>query len=207
MLIVMSGVSGSGKNTVIEKLMSLCDDFKIFQSATTRKPRANEEEKGVYIFLTKEQFENKIKEGEFFEFEKVHENFYGILKSELDLVRKNTQYNYIRDIDVNGNLKLRKYFSKEEILSIFLDAPDEILKKRLKTRGESEESLNLRLSRAEFERSHKKEYDLIIENINLDKTIKTILEEIKKRKFGWANSTSCDIELNISPMSFFYNNL
>ncbi len=182
MLIVVSGVSGSGKNTVIEKLMEKDKNFKVFKSATTRKARENENKKGIYLFMTKEEFEKKIENNEFFEFEKVHDNFYGILKVQLDLVCKNKQFNYIRDIDVNGNLKLRKHFAKEDILSIFLDAPDDILKDRLIKRGESIESIDKRLSRAKFERSHKDNYDLVIENKDLEKTIDIICKEIKKKK-------------------------
>lgn len=182
MLIVLSGVSGSGKNTVIDNLIKNNKNFRVFKSATTRKARNEEKKKGVYIFLSEEEFNEKIRNNQFFEYEKVHDNFYGILKDQLELVSKNKELNYIRDIDVNGNIKLRNYFPRDEILSIFLDAPDEILKERLIKRGEKKESIEKRLARAEFERKHKKDYDLIIENLNLENTLNIICNKINSIK-------------------------
>ena len=181
MLIVISGVSGSGKNTVIEKLMKKKKNLKIFSSAITRAPREGEHEKGFYIFLTKQEFEEKIKNNEFFEFELVHGTYRGILKNELEKVEKDNCNNYIRDIDVKGNRKLRKYFSKGQIISIFLEVDDDELRNRLKKRGESDEEINLRLSRAPLEREYKSDYDYIIENKDLEETVNKISDIIDKK--------------------------
>ena len=183
MFIVLSGVSGSGKNTVIEELKKR-KNFKVFRSAVTRQARPNEKKGEIYIFVTRGEFEDKIKNGELFEYELVHEEYRGILKSELEKVKADKTSDYIRDIDVKGNQKLRKYFSKEEILSIFLEVDDSELKKRLKNRGESDESIALRLSRAPMERTHKKDYDLVIENNDLGKTVEAILRAIEKKKLS-----------------------
>lgn len=183
MLIVLSGVSGSGKNTVIEELKKR-KNFKVFRSAVTRQARPNEKKGEIYIFVTRGEFEDKIKNGELFEYELVHGEYRGILKSELEKVKVDKTSDYIRDIDVKGNQKLRKYFSKEDIFSIFLEVDDSELKKRLKNRGESDESIALRLSRAPMERAHKKDYDLVIENNDLGKTVEAILRAIEKKKLS-----------------------
>ena len=66
MLIVLSGVSGSGKNTVIEEILKERKDFKVFRSAITRPPRENEDQKGFYIFISEQEFLKKVEEGAFF---------------------------------------------------------------------------------------------------------------------------------------------
>lgn len=181
MLIILSGVSGSGKNTVIEELKKR-KDFKVFRSAVTRKPRPNEKKSDIYLFMSKDKFEEKLNQGLLFEHELVHGEYRGILKDELEKVKKDKNHDYIRDIDVKGNQKLRKYFAKDEILSIFLEVDDEELKRRLHERGENEESIKLRLSRAPFEREHKKDYDIVIDNDNLNNTVDTILKAIERKR-------------------------
>ena len=183
MLIILTGVSGSGKNTVIEELKKR-KHFKVFRSAVTRQKRPNEKKGEIYIFVSRDEFENKIKNGELFEYELVHGEYRGILKSELERVKADKTNDYIRDIDVKGNQKLRKYFSQEDILSIFLEVDNDELRKRLKNRGESDESIAIRLSRAPMERSYKKYYDLVIENNDLGKTIEMVLKAIEKKKLG-----------------------
>ena len=101
-------------------------------------------------------------------------------------VVEDKENDYIRDIDVKGNLSIRKYLSgKCRVVSIFLDAPDEVLMSRLRERGDSEEQIKIRLSRKDFERAHKKYYDLVIENIDLNKTLKIIndyMDAIKEKE-------------------------
>lgn len=178
MLVVLSGVSGSGKNTVIEEILKIRKDFKIFRSVITRPPREKEEEKGFYVFVSEQEFLKKAKAGKFFEYEFLHNSYRGILKEELKKVKEDTTHHYIRDIDVKGNHKLKKYFDKRDILSIFLETNDKELEHRLRVRGESDEQIKLRLSRAPMERSFKKDYDLVIENKDLVQTVKKIIEFI-----------------------------
>lgn len=181
MLVILSGVSGSGKNTVIEEILKSRKDFKVFRSAITRKPREGEEQKGFYIFLSEKDFLKKVEEGALFEYEFLHNSYRGILKEELEKARQDKQHHYIRDIDVKGNQKLRKYFEGKAIASIFLEVDDKELETRLKNRGESDEQIKLRLSRAPMERSYKKDYDLVIENNDLKQTVKKILDFVDGR--------------------------
>ena len=181
MLIVMSGVSGSGKNTVIEKLMSLCDDFKIFQSATTRKPRVNEEKKGVYIFLTKEQFEAAIERGEFAEHALTFGNYYGTLKLE---VEKNISAgkDMVFDINFVGAENMKKAYP--DAVTVFIAPPSmSVLKERLIGRGsETEESLKKRLAEAEKEAKKIAEYDYILVNDKVDECASNLVSIIKAER-------------------------
>lgn len=187
MFIVLSGVSSSGKNTVIEALINKREDLKPleYSSGTTRAKRASDERFKSYIYLTKEEFQKKIDNGEFYEYELVHDNYYGMFLSKLEEVVEDKDFDYIRDIDVKGNVSLKKFFDgKCPMLSIFLDAPDEVLRERLTLRGDSPEEIEKRLKRSELERSYKRNYDLVLENIDLEKTVNTINKFIDNFKNG-----------------------
>ena len=175
MLVLIAGVSASGKNTIIQNLIEKRDDIKMLEycSATTRPPRDTDKKFKNYVYLTDDQFKEHIKQDG---------NFYGTIKSAFEKALRQKDIIYLKDIDVKGCQSLKKYFSDCDILTIFLDAPDSVLKQRLIERGDSGEQIKLRMSRNEFERSHKNGYDLIIENLKLDQTIKTILDAIDARK-------------------------
>lgn len=184
MLIVFSGVSASGKNTVmgeLEKRVGNCEILKK-SSGTTRPERPTDKEFQTYVFYSKEEFEKGIKEGKFFEHEEVHGNYYGIIKDVLDRAVYDNEHYYMRDIDVHGQERLKTYFAgKGKLFSIFLDAPDDVLKERLKERGEDEERIKVRLSRGTMERGYKKNYDLVIDNIDMEKTVNTIIEYLNSK--------------------------
>lgn len=184
MLVLIAGVSASGKNTIIQNLIEKRDDIKMLEycSATTRPPRDTDKKFKNYVYLTDDQFKEHIKKDYFIEYEMVHGNFYGTIKSAFEKALRQKDIIYLKDIDVKGCQSLKKYFNGYDILTIFLDAPDSVLKQRLIERGDSSEQIKLRMSRNEFERSYKNGYDLIIENLKLDQTIKTILDAIDARK-------------------------
>ena len=182
MLIIISGSSGVGKNTVINALLERHQNLKLLKTCTTRPARVGEEESPYcpYYFLTKEEFDQKNNNDEFAEVEEVHQTFRGMLKSSLDEIQ-NGQFDYIKDIGVLGQINLKRLLkNKAPVLSIYLTAPKEVLIERLKGRGEMD--IDLRISRMEFEESYKHNYDLIIENIVLEKTIKKIENAIAKYK-------------------------
>ncbi len=185
MFIAISGASGSGKSTVMLNLMKKRNNLFMLQraSATTREKRGEDSTYQTYVYMTDEEFEKGIKDDIFIEHENVHGNYYGTLKSAFELPIKNKENDYIKDIDVKGMLNVRKYLDgKVDMISIFLEVPDEELSKRLLARGESEERIKVRLSRRELERSYKKHYDLVVENIELEKTVQEISDFIDKKK-------------------------
>ena len=185
MFIIFSGVSASGKNTIMKELCKRNSNIKILKnsSGTTRPPRESDKDNETYIFMSNEEFEKGIKENRFFEHENVHGAYYGILNSALNEVIENQQVDYVRDIDVHGQKKIKDYFSgKCPVLTIFLDAPDEELVKRLRNRGESDDRIKVRLQRSKLERDCKGEYDLVIENIDIETTLSEIERFISIKK-------------------------
>ena len=179
MLIIVSGSAGVGKNTVITKLLEKYENIHLFKTCTTRQPRSTDGEMhNPYIYLTREEFDEKIKNGELFEHEEIHQNFYGVLNSSLDAVITDNCH-YIKDIGVLGQKNIKEALkNKATVLSIFLTAPKEELIKRLKARGDHD--IDLRISRMEFELSYAKNYDVVINNVDLAKTLKEIEKLIKK---------------------------
>ena len=185
MFIIFSGVSGSGKNTTMNELLKRRNNIFILEqsSATTREKRDTDKEYNTYKYMTKEEFEKGIKKGDFFEYEEVHGCYYGVLNDALQRVIDNPQNDYMRDIDVKGNIKLRDYLKdKCGVLSIFLDAPDDVLYERLIKRGESEERARIRLSRGAMERQYKDQFDVVIENLDLEKTVNTICDFLEEHR-------------------------
>lgn len=179
MLIILSGSAGVGKNTVITKLLESDDNIKLLKTCTTRMPRSTDKDMhSPYIYLSREEFEDKIKNGELFEHEEIHRNFYGMLNSSLDEVC-NSDCHFIKDIGVLGQKNIKEALKgRTTVLSIFLTAPKAELIKRLKARGDKD--IDLRLSRMEFELMYAKNYDAVIENVDLNKTVKEVEKLIKK---------------------------
>ena len=171
MLILISGCSGSGKNTVINHLLKRNKNLKYLKSCTSRIKENRDEENSPYIHLMKNEFETKIKNNELFEYEEIHGNYYGILNESINDVISGE--NYIKDIGVIGQKNItNKLKNKVKIISIFLDVPKNELKKRLKIRGEKD--IDKRMERFEFESAHRPNYNLIIQNNNLEKTVQII---------------------------------
>ena len=181
MLIIISGSAGVGKNTVITEILENNPKIQLMKTCTTRPPRSTDGQMhNPYIYLTREDFEDKIKNNLLFEHEEIHENFYGVLNSSIDDIKKH-EFHYIKDIGVLGQIKLKQALKNEiEVVSIFLTAPKEELIKRLKARGDFD--IDLRISRMEFELSYAKNYDYVIENLNLNKTLRKINSIIKKHE-------------------------
>ncbi len=185
MFIVLSGISASGKNTVMNRLLKERENLRILKNSTgtTRTPRPSDSENNTYVFMSKEDFEKGIENGIFYEYENVHGNYYGTLISRLQHVVDNPELDFMRDIDVKGNRNLKKFFEgKCPMVSIFLDAPDEVIRHRLLERGDNPDDIEKRLSRGQFERSYKDDYDIVIDNIDIEKTIRIINEFLEEKK-------------------------
>lgn len=170
--ILFSAPSGSGKTTIIKRLMQMFDCFEFSISATSRAPRDGERNGVDYYFLTTEEFKRRVADGDFLEWEEVYSGTcYGTLKSEIDRIRNKGKV-VIFDVDVNGGINIKKYFG-DDAMAIFVMPPSvEVLEQRLRSRGtESEESILKRLSRSakELEEAHR--FDVTIVNDDLDKAV------------------------------------
>ena len=171
-LIVLSSPSGGGKSTLANHLMTLYPEIRFSVSCTTRKIREGEVHGKDYFFLSKEEFEEKIANGEFAEYEQIFGNYYGTLKSEIKK-HINSGNSILFDVDVKGGLSLKNYF-KEKALAVFVKVPDlKVLEERLNDRGtESKNSLSQRLFKARFEMGFEDKFDVTLVNENLEKSLR-----------------------------------
>ncbi|MBX3042371.1 MAG: guanylate kinase [Candidatus Kapabacteria bacterium] len=180
-LLVLSSPSGGGKSTIAKELMNTYSNLRFSVSATTRKPRAGEQNGVQYYFLGKEEFETKINKNQFVEYEEIFGNYYGTLKSEIDKAFFDSEC-LIFDVDVKGAMSVKQNYPEDALL-LFIIPPDiDTLEKRLRSRStETEEQIRLRLSRAELELAYQDKFDHIIVNDELDKAIKETVEFIGEK--------------------------
>ena len=177
--IVIAAPSGSGKTTIVNKLLndkSLNLSFSI--SATSRAPRNNEVDGVNYFFLTNEEFIKKIENKEFVEWEEVYkDNFYGTLTSELE---NTINKNLVFDIDVIGGLNIKKKFPKQTI-TIFIKPPSiDELENRLRNRNlDSNASIKIRVEKAKDEILLADQFDYIVENNVLENSFNEVLELVQ----------------------------
>ena len=184
MLVILSGVSGAGKDTIKKELIKRMDDVVSLPSYTSRKPRQEEEEGVQYHFITKSEFEEKIKNNEFYEYDLHHENYYGTSKKLMNEKIASGKI-IVKDIEVNGTENLIKLLKDEtKLIPIFLKVDKEELRERLNQRGDnlSEEEIELRLGRLEYEESKIGLYDYVIKNDDFEKTVEIIMTIIKNEK-------------------------
>jgi guanylate kinase len=183
LLVILSSPSGGGKTTVIQELKkdkSL--NFISSVSATTRRPRTSEISGKDYFFLTPEEFQVKINNDQFLEWEQVHQEYYGTLKEPIDSwLRENKIILFA--LDVNGALNVKNK-RPEQTITIFLEPPSiEALITRLKNRKtETTEAINKRLARIPFEMQKKNQFDYVVINDKLQDTIEKIISIIKNIK-------------------------
>jgi guanylate kinase len=186
-LIIISAPSGTGKSTIISKIINdpeLKLEFSI--SATTRSPRVGEENGVHYHFLTVEQFKEQIENDGLVEYEEVYPGrYYGTLKSEIERI-EDKGCNPILDIDVKGGVNVKKLYG-DNALSIFIVPPSiETLRERLLSRAtDSIEAINQRVEKAAYELTFKEDFDKHVVNDVLEtavaETRKLIFDFIKQK--------------------------
>jgi guanylate kinase len=173
--IIISAPSGAGKTTIVQALLKDMNQLAFSISACSREPRGKEENGIDYYFLSKEDFQKRISENAFLEWEEVYEGmFYGTLKSELSRIWGEGKI-VIFDVDVVGGIHLKQIMA-EKALSIFIQPPSmEELERRLTTRNtDSVEKINMRLAKAKQEIEQAKDFDVIVVNDQLDLAIQTV---------------------------------
>ena len=167
-LIIFSAPSGAGKTTIVQHLLKKIPQLEFSISATTRKPRGDEQNGKDYYFISKEEFLHRIAKKQFVEFEEVYSGtFYGTLRTEIDRIWQNGK-TVIFDIDVEGGLHLKRKYEKQA-LAIFVQPPSlDVLIKRLTGRGtDTIEKLNERIKKAEKELNYAPQFDIILKNHDL----------------------------------------
>ena len=162
-LFIISGPAGSGKGTVVNELVSSHDEIELSISATTRKPRPNEIDGVHYHFITKEEFEKRIADGEILEYTTYCDNYYGTpLKEVKAALRKGKDI--ILEIEVDGAMQVKKKIRNS--VTIMLTPPDaKTLESRLRSRGtENDDVIAWRLERAKEEIQLIPKYDYSVVN-------------------------------------------
>jgi guanylate kinase len=175
-MIIFSAPSGAGKTTIVKHITENVHILGFSVSATSRKPRAGEEQGVDYFFMTPEEFRKSISAGNFVEWEEVYrDHYYGTLKSEIDRIWGEGKH-IIFDVDVRGGISLKKIFGKRA-LSIFIMPPSVAeLEKRLRNRGkDSDEKIRMRIEKATEEIRYADKFDSIIINDDLEKARKETL--------------------------------
>jgi len=193
LFIVVSAPSGCGKSTLIDMLKEEYPHLVYSISCTTREPRGEEEDGIDYHFIERKRFEELVAEGAFIEYAKVHDNYYGTLKSPIEEVLRDGD-SMIMDIDVQGAAKVRDYVRrlpnndpmKIGYVDIFILPPSkEELRRRLERRGtDSQEVIERRLVNAEGEIARAGEYMFKVTNDNLYEAYKRLCDLIDALSSG-----------------------
>ncbi len=178
-LIVLSGFSGTGKGTVMQRLLEKYpEEYALSISATTRKPREGEKEGVSYFFHTKEEFEEMIAKGELLEYAQYVGNYYGTPRNYVE-EQLHQGKNVFLEIEMLGALKIKAKFP--DTLLLFLVPPSiEILYDRLAGRGtESEGVIKDRIARAKEECKVIPEYDYLIVNDELETCVEQVHNTVR----------------------------
>ena len=173
-LIIISGTTCAGKGTVIKKLLEKNDNLALSISYTSRPKRENEIEGVDYYFVTKEEFEEKIKNGDFLEYAQVqYDAYYGKKKKEvIDLL--NSGKDCILEIDVQGAKQIKKLYPETILIFIMAPSMNEV-KKRIKARGmENNEQIIERFKVAYNEINEINHYNYVVVNDNVDAAVKKV---------------------------------
>lgn len=181
-LTVVSGFAGSGKGTVMKKLITEHDNYALSVSATSRAPRPGEEEGVSYFFRTREQFEEMIRSDALLEYAEYVGNYYGTPK-DFVFSKMDEGKDVILEIELQGAMQIKKKYP--DTLLIFLTAPSaKELYDRLKGRGtETDEVIARRMKRASEEVLSIKDYDYLVINDNIDDCTERVHEIIRNAHY------------------------
>ncbi|MBP3549841.1 MAG: guanylate kinase [Rikenellaceae bacterium] len=179
-LLIFSAPSGSGKTTIVRRLLEQFSNLEFSISATSRAPRGAEKNGVDYYFLTAEEFAEAVAANKFVEWEEVYKGTcYGTLRSEMERIW--TKGNVILfDVDVMGGIRLKEIFG-EDAMSIFVMPPSiEELRRRLEGRGtDAPEVIEKRIAKASFELTKAPEFDRQVINDDLEVAVSQVAEIVK----------------------------
>ena len=179
MLVLLSGVSGAGKDTIKKELIKRMDNVESLPSFTDRSPREGEKDGQAYHFISTEKFKEMIDNGELYEYDVHHNHYYGTSKKLMNEKIKSGKI-IVKDIDVNGTEELVKILKNDvKVITIFLRVPMDELKRRLILRDAniSKEEIELRLNRFEYEESKTDIYDYVITDSEVEMEFARKLEQ------------------------------
>ncbi len=180
-LIIFSAPSGSGKTTIVRRIMQTIPGLEFSISATSRAPRGTEQHGHDYYFLSAEEFDKAISEEQFVEWEEVYAGTkYGTLKSEMERIWAEG-HTILFDVDVKGGVRLKSIFG-EQALSVFVMPPSiEELRNRLVGRAtDSPEKIEQRVGKAAEELEYAPQFDKTVVNDDLEKAVAEVEQIVKE---------------------------
>lgn len=179
-LLIFSAPSGSGKTTIVRRLLEQFSNLEFSISATSRAPRGAEKNGVDYYFLTAEEFAEAVAADKFVEWEEVYKGTcYGTLRSEMERIWNKGNV-ILFDVDVMGGIRLKEIFG-EDAMSIFVMPPSiEELRRRLEGRGtDAPEVIEKRIAKASFELTKAPEFDRQVINDDLEVAVSQVAEIVK----------------------------
>ena len=186
-LVIISGPSGAGKGTLVDRLVARVPHLWVSVSATTRPPRPHEVEGEDYFFLTPGEFSARVEAGEFLEWAEVHGNRYGTLAATVR-ERMAQGFDVILEIDPQGAMQVKRLMP--EAVLVFIIAPSmEELERRIRARGaESDEQIKTRLATAVRELQLVETYDHVVENDDVARATTELVGIIESLRTGEGRS-------------------
>ena len=170
---MVSGFSGAGKGTLMKKLMEEYDNYALSISMTTRKPRPGEEDGREYFFVTKEQFEAKIGQDGLIEYASYCGNYYGTPRAYVEQ-QLEAGKDVILEIEIQGALKIKEKFPTALLLFVMPPSAQELRKRLVGRRTETQEVIDQRMHRAVEESEGVEQYDYIVINDQLEECVKEL---------------------------------
>lgn len=177
-LLVLSGPSGVGKGTIVQRVLQKRPNCALSVSCTTRAPREGEKDGVSYFFITRGKFEKMIEENGFLEYSEHFSNYYGTPRFFVE--EKLKEGDVILEIEVDGALNVKKAY--DEAILVMIAPPDrQTLIERLRGRGtEDESTIEKRVSRADYELSKTPLYDYVIINDDLDEAVGQVVQILEQ---------------------------
>lgn len=189
-MFIIEAPSGTGKTSVIKKLMTQDNNLKFSISATTRKPREGEKDGVDYYYISDEKYNELLEQDAFYEHvDSQYGSRYGTLRSEVDSFI-NVGQDVVFDMDWVG-LRQMKAKAPDDVVSIYFLPPSiHELRRRLESRGtDSKETINKRMGLILEKMRHWNEYDYVVVNVDVDQTVETVREIISAERMKRVRQT------------------
>jgi guanylate kinase len=181
LLVVISGPSGVGKDTLIRRLLDLDRNLRYSVSCTTRPPRPGEVDGVNYTFVTRERFEQQIKEGAFLEYATYDGNLYGTLVERVEIARA-AGHDIVLKIEVQGAEQVRERAPEGLFIFVVPPSTQELVRRQELRNSESSENMASRRKIAEVEMTYAAHYDHVVVNDQLERAVAEVLALIQEAR-------------------------
>ena len=181
LLIVISGPSGVGKDTLIKRLLELDRNLRYSVSCTTRPPRPDEVHGVDYTFVTLEQFQELIDKRAFLEFAEYNGNLYGTLAERVERARADG-YDIVLKIEVQGAEQVRMRVPDAILIFVVPPSVEELVRRQVERNTESSKDMSARRQIAAKEMEYSSRYDHVVVNDELERAVAQVLELIRKAR-------------------------